>query len=278
VTGMNLVRVRDRSGAWLGTAAAGLAVLAGASATVSFSAQYQMVQAARGLPVVAALEAAIPDAAALIFASLGIAMALHGRHAVRSRLLNLAAVGTSVAMNVLAAAPGWRDLAIWAMPPVAYALASDTLISVIRATVLARHQALRDAAGDGSRPLAQVGGVLLWLARLCLAPVSTLRALRASVLNRAAAPGPSPVSATPLSAPPEPTPTSPNELPPVRPGTKTARFLALVAEHRGPLTSIPLASVARICTELAPEVDLNTGAARTALRKAVLAAQNGSAR
>jgi hypothetical protein len=278
VTAANPVRLRDRSSAWLGTAAAGLAVLAGASATVSFSAQYQMVETARGLPVIAALEAAIPDAAALIFASLGIAVALHGRRAVRSRLLNLAAVGTSVAMNVLAAAPGWRGLAIWAMPPVAYALASDTLISVIRATVLARHQAVREVAGDGSRPLAPAGRVLLWFARLCLAPVSTLRALRNSVLNRAAAPGPSPVTAIPLSAPPEPAPESPNELPPVRPGTKTARFLALVAGQRGPLASIPLASVARICTELAPEVDLNTGAARTALRKAVLAAQNGSAR
>jgi hypothetical protein len=31
-------------------------------------------------------------------------------------------------MNVLAAEPGWRNLAIWALPPVAYALASDTLI------------------------------------------------------------------------------------------------------------------------------------------------------
>ena len=141
-------RPQDRSGAWLGTAAAGLAVLAGAAATVSFSAQYQMVHAARGVVVVAALEAAIPDTAALIFASLGIALALHGRRAVRSRLLNLASIGTSVVMNVLAAAPGWRDLAIWALPPVAYALASDTLISVVRATAIARHQ---DCAAGGRR-------------------------------------------------------------------------------------------------------------------------------
>jgi hypothetical protein len=112
-------RMRDRSGAWLVTAAVGLAVLAAAAATVSFSAQYQMVHAARGLPAIAALEAAIPDTAALIFASLGIALALHGRRAVRSRLLNLASVATSVAMNILAAEPGWRDLVIWAMPPIA---------------------------------------------------------------------------------------------------------------------------------------------------------------
>ena len=73
---------------------------------------------------------AIPDAAALVFACLGIALALHGRRALRARALNLAAVGTSVFMNVLAAEPGWRNLAIWALPPAAYALASDTLIGV----------------------------------------------------------------------------------------------------------------------------------------------------
>ena len=39
----------------------------------SFTAQYRMVDATRHLPVVAALEAAIPDAAALVFACLGIA-------------------------------------------------------------------------------------------------------------------------------------------------------------------------------------------------------------
>jgi hypothetical protein len=89
-----------------------------------------MAETARHLPLVAALEAAIPDAAALVFACLGIALALHGRRALRARALNLASVGTSVFMNAIAAEPGWRNLAIWALPPVAYALASDTLIGV----------------------------------------------------------------------------------------------------------------------------------------------------
>ena len=107
---------RDRSGLWLRNAAAGLCVLAAAAAAVSFTAQYRMAETARHLPAIAALEAAIPDAAALVFASLGIALALHGRRALRARTLNLAAVGTSVFMNVLAAEPGWRNLAIWALP------------------------------------------------------------------------------------------------------------------------------------------------------------------
>ena len=42
-------------------------------------------------------------------------------------------------MNVIAAAPGWRDLAVWAMPPAAYALSSDTLIGVVRTSAIARH-------------------------------------------------------------------------------------------------------------------------------------------
>jgi hypothetical protein len=115
----------DRSGLWLRNAAAGLCVLAAAAAAVSFTAQYRMVDTTRHLPAVAALEAAIPDAAALVFACLGIALALHGRRALRARALNLASVGTSVFMNAIAAEPGWRNLAIWALPPVAYALASD---------------------------------------------------------------------------------------------------------------------------------------------------------
>jgi hypothetical protein len=104
--------------------------------------QCRLVYATRHLTVVAALEAAIPDAAALVFASLGVALALHGRRALRARTLNLASVGTSVFMNTIAAAPGWRNLAIWAMPPIAYALASDTLIGVVRAWTLARHHDL----------------------------------------------------------------------------------------------------------------------------------------
>ena len=155
---------RDRSGLWLRNAAAGLCVLAAAAVTVSFTAQYRMVYATRHLTVVAGLEAAIPDAAALVFASLGVALALHGRRAIRARTLNLASVGTSVFMNTIAAAPGWRNLAIWAMPPIAYALASDTLIGVVRARAIACRQDLAGPdAGDTATPLAVIGGLILWL-------------------------------------------------------------------------------------------------------------------
>jgi hypothetical protein len=93
-----------------------LCLLAAAAAVVSFTAQYRLIYVTRHLAIVAAREAAIPDAAALVFACLSIALAPPGRRAIRARLLNLASVGTSVFMNTIAAAPGWRNLAVWAMP------------------------------------------------------------------------------------------------------------------------------------------------------------------
>jgi len=258
----------DHSGLWLRNAAAGLGVLAAAAAAVSFTAQYRMVNATRNFPAIAAAEAAIPDAAALVFASLGIALALHGRRALRTRTLNLAAVGTSVIMNVLAATPGWRNLAIWALPPVAYALASDTLIGVVRARAIARHRHLGTAlAADAPTPLTILCGLALWLLRLALAPASTLAGFRAWALEECpVAPGRR--AAVSRSAP----------APHPRKVTKTARFLDMATERHGSLASIPLDAVAGISAELAPLVGLHPGTARAALRKAVLAARNGDPR
>jgi len=274
---------RDRSGAWLRNATIGLCVLAAAAAAVSFSAQYQMVYAARRLALVAGLEAGIPDAAALVFASLGIALALHGKRATRARLLNVASVAASVFMNTIAAAPGWKSVAIWVMPPVAYALASDTVIAVVRAWVIARHKALNERlADDQATPLAIVGGLLLWLLRLALAPTSTLAGFRAWVIQECPVapgrrgPGPALRAATARALPPG-TAARPGARG-VRAGTKTAAFLDLVAGRHGPLATVAVTDVSAICTELAPQVGLDTGAARTALRKAVLAARNGGSR
>ena len=293
---------------WLPAAAGGLGVLAGAAATVSYVAQYRLADAARHLALAAALEAAIPDAAALVFACLGVALALQGRRAIRARLLNVASAGASVFMNVIAAAPGWRNVAVWAMPPAAYALASDTLIGVVRTSTVDRRQ---DAGGPGRAAevslLAVLGGLALWLLRLSLAPRSTTAGFRAWVIeecpvapgrraarpagpgrpgddlpdHRPAADGSSRERRTARTAaggPPTGTGALSRSLGPVgrvpRGGaTKTARFLALVTEEHGPLAGIPVASVAQICAASAPLVGLNTGSARTALRRAVLSAQ-----
>jgi hypothetical protein len=277
-----------RPARWLTAAMMALAVLAAAAAVVSFSAQYRMVHAAKGTPAVAALEAAIPDVAALIFATLGIALALHGRRAVRARVLNVAAVATSVAMNVLAAGRGWRDLAIWAMPPVAYALASDTAIGVVRSWTIARQKALNEAlAGDEATPLALLGGLLLWLLRLALAPASTLAGFRAWVVEecpvapgRRARPASDALETAIYSAPKARAtaarPTARRQGGGARQGTKTAQFLALAADRYGPLDAFPLAHVSKVSAQLGPEVGLHPGAARAALRRRVLALRDGS--
>ncbi len=293
---------------WLLAAGRGVGVLAGAAATVSYVAQYRLADAARHLALAAALEAAIPDAAALVFACLGLALALQGRRAIRARLLNVASAGASVFMNVIAAAPGWRNVAVWAMPPAAYALASDTLIGVVRTSTVDRRQ---DTEGPGRAAevslLAVLGGLALWLLRLSLAPRSTTAGFRAWVIEecpvapgrrtaRPAGPGrPGDVQpderttangssherrTAPTAAGGAPAGTgalsrSPRPAGRVSRGgaTKTTRFLSLVTEEHGPLAGIPVASVARICAVSAPLVGLNTGSARTALRRAVLSAQ-----
>jgi hypothetical protein len=175
---------KDRAARWLRNAMIALGVLAVIAAVVSFAAQYHMVLSYKGVRVIAALEAGIPDVSAVVFASLGIALALHGKRAIRARLLNVGAVATSIGMNWLAAAPGWRGLAIWVMPPIAYALASDTAIGVIRAWTIARAREMReDLADDEATPLAILGGFLLWVLRLVLAPPSTVKGFRRWVVE-----------------------------------------------------------------------------------------------
>ena len=148
-----------RDGArWLRAAAVALSVLAAAAAAVSWQAQYMMVWRVKQATWVAALEAGIPDAGAVVFATLGVALALHGRRALRPRALNAACIGISLVMNALAASAGWRELAIRVMPSALYALASDTLIGVVRAWVLARARNLGETlAEDGPTPLSMAG-------------------------------------------------------------------------------------------------------------------------
>jgi hypothetical protein len=160
------------------------------------------------------------------------------------------------------------------MPPIAYALASDTLIGVVRAWALARHQQTAAALADQeATPLAVLGGLILWLLRLTLAPASTLAGFRAWVLEECpVAPG---RRAARPALPPAPDGPGRGRGPVPRKATKTARFLSLVTERHGPLASIPLDRISAISAAQAPAAGLNTGAARAALRKAVLSARNG---
>jgi hypothetical protein len=270
----------DRAQAWLRNAMIALAILAAAAAAVSWDAQYVLVKTVKHTTVIAALEAGIPDVGALIFAALGIALALHGRHAIRARTLNVACVGISLAMNALASAPGWRDLAIWIMPSAVYALASDTLIGVIRAWAVARaHRHHQVLAGDEATPMAIVGGLLLWLLRLALAPPSTIAGFRRWAVEECPiAPG----RKAPRPAPPHPSQGAQRQ---PRPGArspaqraagpgKQARMLTL-AGQRHDLATLPLGQVSGIANQIGAEVSLSPGTARRVLLAHVRALQNG---
>jgi hypothetical protein len=275
----------DRAQAWLRGATFALAVLAGAAAAVSWDAQYVLVRSVKNDPAMAALEAGIPDVGALIFAALGIALALHGKRALRARTLNVACVGISLAMNALASAPGWRDLAIWIMPSAVYAVASDTLIGVVRASVIARARGHGQRLDDEPTPMAVIGGLFLWLLRLALAPVSTVSGFRRWALEECPiAPGrkaPRPVLPASTSAPgpqgePEAPPTGCPARRRTRPG-KQDRLLALAGE-RHDLASLPLKQVSGIANQIGAEISLSPGTARRVLLAHVRALQNGSRR
>ena len=291
----------DRSATWLRSPRWPCGLLAAAAAAVSFQAQFTMVLAAKGVQWVAALEAGIPDAAAVVFACLGIALALHGKRAIRARVLNVGAVATSVAMNAIAAGRAGGAAAIWVMPPVAYALASDTLIGVVRAHAIAQHDG--ELADNDATPLAVFGRVALYGLRFMLAAPSTATGLRRQVLVMTPLPAaPSrhaeitaPVTYTPCPACgavlvidgncagcgwPDSTDDSQPANEPARhrgqhrDGSKTGRFLQLVEDRYGDLAAIDPTKVSRISSELAPMVGLHTGSARSVLGKRVRASQN----
>ena len=260
---------------WLACATAALTLLAAAAAVVSWDAQYVMIARARPIPVIAALEAGIPDAGAAVFASLGIALALHGRRALRPRLLNVGCVGLSVAMNALAAAPGWRATAIWVMPAAVYALASDTLIGVIRASAITRNRpAKSDPLTDtDATPLAVAGSIVLWFLRLALAPASTLAGFRNWVITQCPA---APRPRTPAAPAPEP---AANPAPQQKAGNgsngkpRKQDLLIALAAQRHDLASLPLHAVASIATATSRDIGLHPGTARRILRAHVRALQ-----
>jgi len=253
--------------AWLAGAMAALAVLAAAAAVVSWDAQYVMIARARHAPAIAALEARIPDVGAAVFAALGIALALHGRRALRPRTLNVSCVGLSVAMNALAATPGWRDIAIWVMPAVLYSLASDTLIGVVRAWAIARTRATGEPLADtDATPLAVAGGILLWLLRLVLAAASTLAGFRRWVITECPAAPRTRTTATPVAI------ASPlARHPGLRLNAANGKphkqdLLIALAGQRHDLNAIPLHQVAAIATAVGRDIGLHPGTARRVLR------------
>ena len=288
-----------------------LALDAAAMGIVSWHAQYSFVFSAKHQHTASALEALGLDASAVTFALLGIALARLRRRATIERVLVVACAAGSCAMNLLGANLGsLRSVAVYVMPPMLFAAGSDRLVAVIRRAAMGRQE---DDATQHSAWRA-TGRIVLYALRLMLAPPSTVAGARRALLAATPLPGlvaarpkaiepparPCPVSkkaedsgepGSPLPddlAAPAPHQTvdgnscgspvaSPDRRHEPREGTKTARFLALVVERYGPLSGFDLAKVSRVAGELAADVGLHAGSARTALRSAVLAAQAGGA-
>lgn len=116
-----------------------LAGLAVAMGITSFHAQFTYIFATKRQWTPALLEALGLDAGAVIFSLLGIALARLGRRAAVERILVVICALGSCGMNVLNANLGSpRSVAVYAMPPVLFALTSDRLIAVVRRAALGR--------------------------------------------------------------------------------------------------------------------------------------------
>jgi hypothetical protein len=285
LTNLRIAGAARRPGSLLVAVATGLLFGLGLGLLgVSLAAQYRYVFHERHQHLASITEALALDVGMVIFSLLALGLARAGKSARVERVLITACAAGSAVMNYAAAndlSP--RSILAFCMPPVFLAAVTDRVIAVVR----------RHMLGDDERsPWAASGRGALYLARFLLAPPSTVRGLRRALLNAVPLPEPPvampdvPASAVgaagqPAIEAPAVGPKSPRK--PVRKpglergrnGSKTSQFLALVAGSAGPFAEIPLADVYRLSIELAPKVDLDPGSARTALRRALLAAQEG---
>jgi hypothetical protein len=255
-----------RPGSVLIAVATGLLFLLGVGLfAVSLDAQYRYVFHAKHQSAASWIEALALDVGMAVFSLLALGLARAGKPARAERVLIMACAGASGVMNFAAANDASpKSVLAYVMPPVFLAVVTDRVVSVARRHVLGEHE---------RSPWLAAGTAFLYTLRLTLAPPSTAAGLRRWLLLKT----PLPASKTPaVAAEPHPKAIAGRRGPAgSRAGSKTARFLALVAERHGPLAGFPPGRVSPTCTELAPEVGLNPGAARTALRRAVLAAQDG---
>jgi hypothetical protein len=256
---------RRRPGSFLVAVATGLLFLLGVGLfAVSLDAQYRYVFHAKHQSAASWVEALALDLGMAIFSLLALGLARAGKPARAERALITLCAAASGVMNFAAANDASpKSVLAYVMPPVFLAVVADRVVSVARRHVL----------GENERsPWQAAAPVVLYLARLVLAPPSTAAGLRRWLLLRT----PLPSARPPAVAQPQRKAISRRrgQAGP-RAGSKTARFLALVEQRHGPLGEFPPDRVSPTCTELAPEAGLDIGAARTALRRAVLAARDG---
>jgi hypothetical protein len=255
-----------RPGSVLVAVATGLLFVLGAGLfAVSLDAQYRYVFHAKHQSAASWIEALALDVGMAIFSLLALGLARAGKPARTERVLIMACAGASAVMNFAAANDASpKSVLAYVMPPVFLAVVADRVVSVARRHVLGE---------DERSPWLAAATVVLYTLRLVLAPPSTAAGLRRWLLLKTPLPAPRAPAVVPA---PQPRAIAGKRGPGGRrAGSKTARFLALVEQRHGPLAGFPPELVSATCTQLAPEVGLNIGAARTALRHAVLAARDG---
>jgi hypothetical protein len=232
---------------------------------VSLEAQYRYVFHAKHQSAASWVEALALDVGMAIFSLLALGLARAGKPARVERFLITACATASGVMNFAAANDASpKSVLAYVMPPVFLAVVVDRVVSVVRRHVLGEYE---------RSPWLAAAPLGLYLARLVLAPPSTAAGLRRWLLLKTPLPAASPPAMTSTTQQKAITgsrgPVGPRAV------SKTARFLDMVEQRHGPLADFPPERVSPTCSELAPEVGLDIGAARTALRRAVLAARDG---
>ena len=246
----------------LGLLAAGLFV-------VSLAAQYRYVVSAKHEALPSVIEAVALDVGMVIFSLLALGLARAGQPARTERGLIIACAAGSAAMNYAAANDGSpRSVAAYVVPPVFLAIVVDRVIAVVR----------RHVIGDTQRSAwAGFGRGALYVLRFALAMPSTAKGLRRQVLiltplpeaARAEVTAPNeaalPAAVTPGSAAITMTP-APAQPRKARGTSKRAQLIeayeamAGIDARYGDRTK-----ASQVAKELAAEVGMQWGSARTAL-------------
>lgn len=184
-----LAEAARRSGARLiWSSFLGLAALAAAAFYVSFRAQFAFMFGVKHQDIPALVEAVIPDAGMVICSLLALGMACAGQSARVARLLMVVFAGLSAGMNYLAAdVTSFRSVAVYVMPPAAFAVCTDVAVSVVRRHGLGiREDSAWAVPGRAVLAVARLAGViLLYSLRFILAPAKTAKGLRWMVLDAA---------------------------------------------------------------------------------------------
>lgn len=285
----------------IGASMALLALLAIGLFAVSLRAQYAFVLAQGKPSNVSLIEAVSLDLAMCTFSTLSLGLARAGKPARVERALILVTAAGSAGMNYLAAdTASLRSVAVYVLPPILLSIVIDRVVAGVRRHVLGDQE---------TSPWSAFGKGAIYGLRLLVAAPSTLAGVRRAILLAAPLPEkPEPKPALvifpdlPKVGPVLPVPPKADEPKAIEPTkvivrtkastrpraatrarsgapSKTQRFLELVERERGPLAQVSLDDVYKLSKELAEgKIGLDAGSARTALRKAILAAQGGEAR